>query len=159
MRTRPTLLRIFLLLPAALLLEPAHADVSVRDAWVRATVQGQSSTGAYLVISSDREVTLNAASSGWADRCALHEMKMHGDMMMMMPIEKLPVTPGKALVLDEKNYHIMLEGLKRQVRAGDKVPLTLTFIDAKGARQQVAVAAVARELAARDERAHEHMGQ
>lgn len=158
MRTLATPLRLALMLAALLALEPARAELGIKDAWVRATVAGQTATGAYMVITSDRDVTLAGVASAWADHCALHEMMMHGDMMMMKPVDKLAIVAGKPLVLDEKNYHVMLEGLKRQVHVGDKVRLTLTFVDDKGVRRHIDVDAVARPLATHEEHAHDHMG-
>jgi hypothetical protein len=129
---------------------PALAQVQVNGAWVRATVTDQSDTGAYMVISADQDVTLTGASSPVSDHAKIHEMKMHGDMMMMMPVERLQIVAGHSLSLDERNYHVMLEGVKRRLQAGEKVPLTLRFVDAKGKALQVEVQAEVRPLDAHD---------
>jgi copper(I)-binding protein len=145
-----TSVRILRGLPLALLLlglQSAWADVTVKDAWVRGTVDGQTSTGAYMVISTDRDVELTSAETPLADHAQVHAMQMHGDMMMMMPVERLGIAAGKSLTLDEKNYHLMLDGLHRAVHAGDHVPLSLTFVDARGTRLQVPVDAVTRGIA------------
>jgi len=126
---------------------PAMAAASVSNAWVRATVQGQTATGAYMVINSDQDLTLVGADLDIAGRASLHEMSMHGDMMMMMPIESLAIPAGHPVALDEHNYHIMLEDLRQQIKPGEKIGLTLKFIDAKGVAQTVKVAATVRELA------------
>jgi hypothetical protein len=138
-----------LALAAGLLaLAPAQAGVTVTDAWVRATVEGQSATGAYMSIASDRDLSLVGAACAAAQRAEIHEMAMHGDMMMMMPAEKLAVGPGHPLALDEKKYHLMLEGLKRALRPGEKLAITLRFSDARGAGEDVPVQAVVRPLSA-----------
>lgn len=134
----------------------AMAGVKVSNAWVRATVEGQSATGAYMTIESDRDLSLVGAGCDAAQRAEVHEMRMHGDMMMMMPVEKLAVGAGHPLVLDEKNYHLMLEGLKRAIRPGEKLAITLRFTDAKGAREDVPVQAIVRELSAHGD-GMEHM--
>lgn len=144
---------------ASLASSHAKAETVVTNAWVRATVQGQDATAAYMEIRSDRETALIGARSNIAGHAALHEMQKHGEMMMMKPVDKLPITAGHTLVLGEQNYHVMLEDLKRQIHIGDKVPLVLTFVDADGTRREVSVEAVARELAAHDSHMHDHMGQ
>ncbi len=126
---------------------PAMAQIVVTNAWVRATVAGQDSTAAYLVINSDRDVALVGASSDVSGHAAIHEMRMHGNMMMM-PIERLAVPAGHAVTLDEHNYHIMLEKLSRQVKPGEKIVLARRFVDAKGVGQEVKVVATVRELTA-----------
>jgi protein SCO1/2 len=50
-----------------------------------------------------------------------------GDMTVMMPLEALPVPRHGEVRLRPGGTHIMLEGLRRQVSAGDTVPLVLMF--------------------------------
>lgn len=149
----------FALAIASLASSHAKADTVVTNAWVRATVQGQDATAAYMEIRSDRDTALIGARSNIAGHTSLHKMQKHGDMMMMMPIDKLAVSAGHAVVLGEQNYHLMLEDLKRQIHVGDKVPLVLTFVDTDGSRHEIAVEAVVRELAAQDPHSHDHKGQ
>jgi copper(I)-binding protein len=139
-------IRRLLVIAPVLGVVPAWADVTVKDAWVRGTVEGQTSTGAYMVIASDHDVTLTSAATPLADHAQVHEMQMHGDMMMMMPVERLAIPAGKPVALDERNYHLMLEGLHHAVRAGDSVPISLNFVGTKGDHFQVSVQAVARAL-------------
>jgi copper(I)-binding protein len=130
----------------------AMAEVVVTDAWVRGTVEGQASTGAYMTLSTRQDVTLIGASSDVAGHASIHEMKMHGDMMMMRPVERLAIPAGQPFALDEGHYHVMLDGLKRRLSVGDSVRLDLQFLDAKGGRQVVHVVARVRDLAAHDSR-------
>lgn len=128
----------------------ATAQVVVTAAWVRGTVEGQTSTGAYMTLSSAHDVTLIGASSDAAGRASIHEMSMHGDMMMMRPVERLPIRAGHPFALDEGHYHVMLEDLKQRLNVGDNVGLDLQFLDARGAKQVVHVVARVRELSAHD---------
>jgi copper(I)-binding protein len=151
MLRRSNVIKALVAATIAALAAPAIAVVSVTGAWVRGTVEGQETSGAYMVINSDRDVTLVGVQSDVATDAMLHEMKMHDNMMMMMPVERLPVAAGRALILDEHNYHIMLEGLKHQIKPGQNVSLRLKFVDAKGAIEEVQVTAVARELSAHED--------
>jgi hypothetical protein len=103
-----------------------------------------------MTLGSAHDVTLIGASSDAANRASIHEMSMHGDMMMMRPVERLPIRAGHPLALDEGHYHVMLEDLKRRLNVGDNVGLDLQFLDARGAKQVVHVVARVRELTARD---------
>jgi len=51
-------------------------------------------------------------------------------------VDAIEVVPGKVVDLMPGGYHIMLMMLKDQIKAGAKVPLTLTFEDA-GKKQTV----------------------
>jgi copper(I)-binding protein len=84
---------------------------------------------------------------------------MHGDMMMMRPVERLPIQAGHSVALDEGHYHVMLDDLKRRLNAGDKVGLDLQFLDANGGKEVVHVLAPVRELGAQDSmHMHSDMG-
>jgi len=126
----------------------AAAQVTVADAWVRGTVEGQTATVAYMTLRSGSAVRLVEVTSPVAARCSLHEMTMSGNLMRMRTLEALPIPAGAAVALQEGHDHLMLEGLKHPLKAGDTVRFTLTFVDAAGRRQAVDVQAPVRPLAA-----------
>jgi len=132
-------------LAAALASAAAHAQVTVDKPWVRTTVAQQTTTAAYLTITSARGGKLVSASSPVAAAVDVHEMKMAGDMMKMRAVDALPLPVGKAVELKPNGYHMMLMGLKAPVKAGDVVPIKLVIEDAKGQRKTVDVKAVARQ--------------
>jgi hypothetical protein len=47
--------------------------------------------------------------------------------MRMRPVETLALPAGATLAMKPGGLHIMLIHLKRALRPGDRVPLTLTF--------------------------------
>jgi len=119
---------------AAALTFPAQAQkVEVKNAWARATVQGQMASGAFLTLSTQAESTLVAVSSPVAGVTELHEMKMDGDVMKMRAVEGgLKLVPGKPLELKPGGFHVMLMDLKMPLRKDTTIPLSLVFRDAKG---------------------------
>jgi len=123
----------------------AHAQVTVTDPWVRTTVAQQTTTAAYMTITSLKGGKLVDASSPVATSAEVHEMKMDGDMMKMRAVDALPLPMGKAVELKPNGFHMMLMGLKAPLKAGDVVPIKLVFEDAKGQRRTVDVKAVARQ--------------
>jgi len=122
----------------------AHAQVSVDKPWVRTTVPQQTTTGAFMTITSAQGGKLVAASSPIASSVEVHEMKMDGDTMKMRPVDTLPLPAGKPVELKAGAYHMMLLGLKAPVKFGDVVPIRLVIEDAKGKRQTVDVKATAK---------------
>lgn len=107
--------------------------VKVENAWARATVAGQSSSAAYMVLTADAAQTLIAAHMDVAGLTELHEMALQGDVMRMRPLpDGLPLVAGQAVALKPGGQHIMLMKLKRPLQAGEVLPLTLTFRGADG---------------------------
>jgi periplasmic copper chaperone A len=108
--------------------------VEVKDAWARATVQGQKASGAFMKITAKEGATLVAASSPVAGVTEVHEMKMDGDVMKMRALDGgLALPAGKAVELKPGGYHLMLMDLKLPLLKDTTIPLTLTFKDPKGA--------------------------
>jgi len=130
---------------AALASAAAHAQVTVDKPWVRTTVAQQTTTGAFMTITSAQGGKLVSASSPIAEAVEVHEMKMEGDVMKMRPVDALPLPAGKPVDLKSGSYHIMMMGLKAPVKAGDVVTIKLVVEDAKGKRETVDVKAAARQ--------------
>ena len=124
----------------------AHAQVSVKDAWVRATVAQQKSTGAFMQLSSAKPVRLVAVSSPVAGIAEVHEMKMDGGVMKMRAVEALDVAAGQPVELKPGGFHVMLMELKSPIKDGDSVPLSLVFEGADKKRETVEVKASARGM-------------
>lgn len=137
-----------LLLALALCATVAQAQVSVDDAWVRATVARQTTSGMFAVITSTAGGKLVAASSPLAAAVEIHEMAMQGDVMKMHAIAGLDLPAGKPVRLESGGFHLMLIGLKQPLAAGATVPVTLTVEDKDGKRESVEVKAVVRALGA-----------
>ena len=123
----------------------AQAQVTVDKPWVRTTVAQQTTTGAFMTITSAQGGRLVSASSPIAASVEVHEMKMEGNVMKMRPVDALPLPAGKPVDLKSGSYHIMMMGLKAPVKAGDVVAIMLVVEDAKGKRETVDVQATARQ--------------
>lgn len=139
------------LLIAAVMAAPAlvyaQAAVEVSNAWARATVAAQKAGGAYLDIRSAAAVRLVGAASPVAARTEIHNMTMEGGVMKMFPVDGIDIAAGQTVRLAPGGYHVMLLDLKRQLKAGDRVPLTLTIERADKSRTTVEVSAEVRDIA------------
>ena len=114
---------------------PGAAAVDMRDAWVRASVPGQSGTGAFMKLKAPADARLVGASTPVAGVAEVHEMKMEGDTMRMRAVEGGLALPARQTVeLKPGGYHLMLMDLKQPLAKDSTVPLTLRFEDAKGQR-------------------------
>ena len=115
----------------------AKAAVQVEGAWARATVPGQSGTGAFMSLTAAQTTRLVGVASPVAGVAELHEMKMVGDVMKMSAIAGLDLPAGQAVLLKPGSYHLMLMDLKRPLAKDSTVPVTLRFKDAKGVESQL----------------------
>lgn len=120
--------------PAARLdvLAPGVAAVDVRDAWIRASVPGQSGTGAFMKLTAPSGARLVGASTPAAGVAEVHEMKMDGDTMRMRAAGPVELPARQTVELKPGGYHLMLMDLKQPLSNGATVPVTLRFEDAKG---------------------------
>ena len=113
-------------------------NVTVTDAWARATVQGQKATGAFMKITAKDSAKLVGVSSPVAGVVEIHEMKMDKDVMKMSALPNgLELPAGKAVELKPGGYHVMLMDLKAPLTKDTTIPLTLTVQDAKGVKSTV----------------------
>ena len=106
------------------------ATLEVKDAWIRSTTPGMPTAVGYATIinhgfTSDR---LTGARTGAAASAGLHEMTTAGGVMKMRPIPGGIAIGGSAtLKLSPGARHLMLVGLKRPMKAGAHVKVTLEF--------------------------------
>jgi copper(I)-binding protein len=136
-------------------------NVTVTDAWARATVAGQKATGAFMKITAKENTKLLAVSSPVAGVVEIHEMKMDKDVMKMAALPNgLDLPAGKVVELKPGGYHVMLMDLKAPLAKDSAVPLTLTLQDAKGAKSTVALKALvgmqAPNMPSHDHSTHNH---
>lgn len=126
----------------------AYAQVEARAAWVRGTVRGQTTAGAYMELTSDRRASLLGAESPAAGSAEIHEMKMEGNVMRMRAVPRLELPPGKTVELRPGGHHMMLVDLKRHLKKGDLVPIRLKVELGDRTVKTIHVLAEVRELAA-----------
>ena len=102
------------------------------QAWARASVQGQSGTGAFMTLTASEPLTVTRVTSPVAGVAEVHEMKLEGDVMRMRAMPSLPLPAGRAVELKPGGHHLMLMELKMPLQPGTQVPVTLHYTDAKG---------------------------
>jgi copper(I)-binding protein len=119
----------------------AQAQVEVSGAWVRPSVPAQKTSGAYMTITSRNAARLVGASSPVAGATELHETRVENNIARMRPAGSLPLAAGRSVELKPGGYHLMLLDLKRQLKAGESVPLVLRVEYPDGRSGEVTVTA------------------
>ncbi|MGJ7915300.1 copper chaperone PCu(A)C [Massilia sp. LXY-6] len=132
----------------------AAAQVSVSDPWVRATVPQQKVGGAFMQLTSAKPARLVEVKTPVAGRVELHQMAMEGQTMRMRAVDSIELPAGQTVNLASGGYHLMLFDLKRQLKEGEQVPLTLVVLDGAGKRETVAVSAPVKPLTYKAPAAH-----
>ena len=101
--------------------------------WVRLVPPVVPDTAAYLTLVNRGRTPLRlvGAETPVASRVSLHrdhqERKGGHVVLGMRPLPYVEVPPGGKVAFRPGGYHLMLEGLKRPLKAGEKVELTLLF--------------------------------
>ncbi len=126
----------------------AGQDIVVGEPWVRATVTGQKATGAFMELKSAEDAALVSASSPVAGVVEIHEMVMDGNVMRMRAMPRLELPAGAPVLLRPGGYHVMLMELKRPLKKGDTVPLSLKVEGRDRSTRNVDVTAEVRDITA-----------
>jgi copper(I)-binding protein len=117
-------------LSLALAAHAAAPSIVVRDAWIRATPSGAATAAGYGVITNRGPTTdrLMGASTAVAQSVEVHQMSTAGGIMRMRALPAgLPIAASGTVRLAPNGYHLMLTGVKRPLKAGEHVRLTLKF--------------------------------
>jgi copper(I)-binding protein len=103
--------------------------ITVSDAWARTSPMMERAGAAYMVLqnSGAAEDKLLSVESDVAKAIELHETKEMNGMMQMSPVPNISVPASGKAELKPGGLHVMLIGLNRELKAGDKVQLTLNF--------------------------------
>ena len=119
--------------PAAFAQAGGTSEINVEQPWARATPAGAMTGAVYMTLANKTDTAdrLTAAASDVAGKVQIHEMAVvNGIMQMRQLVDGLAIPAGGSVTLKPGGYHVMLIGLKKQLIAGQTIPLTLTFAKA-----------------------------
>ena len=127
-------MRLFLIAIAALAgiaaAPPALAAVVVTGAWIRTPPPGAQTAAGYAVL-ANRSIATDRLTGGHTSVAAsveVHQTSMGGGMMRMKAMPQgLAIAGSSTVRLRPEGYHLMLTGLRRPLKAGQKVRITLSF--------------------------------
>ena len=113
-------------------------DIEIVSPWARAATSmagmegGGGNGGAFMLLKNSGTTPdkLIRAASEVAETVEIHQTVMEGDVMRMSPVEFIEIPAGGEVELKPGSYHVMLIGLKQDLKAGDTINITLTFENA-----------------------------
>jgi hypothetical protein len=146
------------LIAAPALAGTAAESVSANEPFVRMAPAGMANTGAFMVLknadSKDHKVV--KAESPVAKVVELHTHTKVGEMMEMRPVKDIEIKTKGETVLKPGGLHVMLIGLKQNLKEGDNVAITLTFEDGSSKKVEAPVRNIQTEM--KMEMKHDHEG-
>lgn len=129
---------------AAWLAAGCGQDIAVLEPWIKEPVPGKAMAAGYLKVEnrgSGEEVLLGIECAD-AAAVEMHEMFHEGDTMKMRKMEQWTIPGQGSLTLAPGGRHLMFLGLRRPLKEGDTVQLTLHF---KGAGDRTLAAPVKKQ--------------
>jgi len=116
-------------------------DIEIDHAWAAATTKATNSAAYMTLINTGTKLDeLVSATSPVAHKVALHVFDVKNGVYGMHAVDAIAVMPGAAAtVLRPGSAHVMLEGLRQSMKAGEHFPLSLTFKDAGKVQIEVTV--------------------
>ncbi|MCP1659635.1 copper(I)-binding protein [Neisseria perflava] len=133
------------------------AGIQVQNAWARSTVEGMKMGGAFMTLRNESNTpdTLIGGSSPVAERVEIHtHINDNGVMRMRQAKDGVALPANATTEMKPGGYHVMFMGLKRPLKAGEKIPVTLKFKQAKAQTVQVEVKNAPQQAASQ----HNHAG-
>ncbi len=145
---------MMLLIAAPILGARAHGQTAavaqnsapaVSEAWIKLpAVSGRPAAAYFTVTGSTTPDRLLRVETPLAKRAEIHDSRMSGSAMTMVPVASLDIAPRSSVKLAPGGKHVMLFGLAPSVTDGTAVKLTLVFANAG----KVSVNAQARNVTA-----------
>ncbi len=108
--------------------EQSTPPVQAKDAWIRWLPASLPAAG-YVILrnTGDKPVVLVGAESPDYGNTMLHETRNKGAVSEMVNADKITIPAHGTIAFSPGGYHIMLMQEKKQVKPGDRVPITLQF--------------------------------
>lgn len=127
--------------PLAFAHDYSAGDLKIGHPYTRTTPPGAVAAGAYLSIENKGKAAdkLLRAASPAAGLVELHSMSMDGNVMRMRAVPSIDVAAGATVKLAPGGLHVMLQDLKRPLKEGERIPMTLVFERAGEVKVELAV--------------------
>lgn len=123
-------------------------QIVVSAAHARAVAPGQPNSAVFMQLQNNdtQAHVLISASSDVATAVELHNHVNEDGVMKMRQVEKIDLPTGKIVALQPGGLHIMLIGLKKPLKLGEVIELSLSFEDNSSLKLLVPVQAVSMSM-------------
>ena len=127
------------------------SKIQVHKAWARATPPSTKNAAIYMVLKNNNSANdlLLGVQTPVAKVVELHTVTEEKGMMSMYPVKNISIPAHGTVVLKPGGYHMRLVNLKRQLKVGNHIALTLQFKHAGEIKLKVPVHKSQRDI-------HEH---
>lgn len=142
MRRFTPLIAFLALAPVLAAAGPKAVEVDVRQAWARPVAAVGMNSAGYMVLANRGRapITLTGASSPLAREVMVHRTtEANGVSSMRAMSQGLVIPPGGQVAFAPGGNHFMVMGLKRPLKPGERLPLTLAFDGGRRIEAQLAV--------------------
>jgi len=130
------------------------SEVSISDAWTKASAPGQGSATVSLRITSKKDAQIIAVSTTASRSAEIHSMIHENGMMKMRALDSLELKANQEVILGHGGMHLMLVDLIKPLVTGEQIPLLLTVQFADKHTEKINVNAMVKSLYASNS---EHM--
>ena len=120
----------FMAILAAILLSACGAEqgIEVHKVWMRPAAQGENGAVYFVMHNHASEMDeLTGVSSDAAEAVDLEQSTMTSDVMEMKKVESVPVEAFEEIEFAQGGLHVMLIGLKQDLKVKDQIEITLHF--------------------------------
>ncbi len=131
-------------------------DLTVSQPWARASAGKAKAGAAYVAIANHGDAVdrLVKIATPVAKKAEIHTHTMDGGIMKMRRVMAIEVNPGAPTVFKPGGLHIMLMGLTRPLRQGERFPMSLVFEKAGAVEVEVTVRKIGSMGPAHDGQTH-----
>jgi hypothetical protein len=138
----------------------AADNVTVDNPYVRLVPPGQAVTGAFMVFRNgdDKDHQVVKADSPASRVAELHTHINEGGMMKMRPVKDIEVKAKGEATLQPGGLHIMLIDLKKPLKEGENVAISVTFEDGSSKKFEAPVRKVQATMPMSMPMQHDHDG-
>lgn len=116
-------------------------SLTVQDAWAYPAQENNNGAVYFRIVNqSGQEDVLIGATTDVAAQVEIHQSRMESSGTMTM--EHLPhvtIPSGSSVIFEPGGLHVMLIGIQRELEAGDRISLQLTFQNAGEIPVEVAI--------------------
>jgi len=119
----------------------AAAEITVERAWLRLPPPAADSAGAYLVLNNDgdADVRISSVETDVAAKAEFHSIIFLEGTVLKQKMGSVLVPAQGRLKLSPGGTHLLLQGLNRELNAGDTILLKLNTSDGKSITAQATV--------------------
>ncbi|MFV1996684.1 MAG: copper chaperone PCu(A)C [Acidiferrobacterales bacterium] len=124
------LLSVFLLVSGMLV----HAGgFEVEGPWIREAPPGMKMLSGYMRLENEKDAALNLAGATSSDfgSIDIHHTVFKDGLASMVLLQSLKIPAFSTVKFEPNGLHLMLANPKRELKAGDKVRITLKFSNSR----------------------------